>query len=59
MSERIVIVNSDPRWPLLFAHEEARVRAALGSNVLQIEHAGSTSVPEASHRHRPRRCQLR
>jgi GrpB-like predicted nucleotidyltransferase (UPF0157 family) len=41
----IVIVDYDPAWPRLYDREEARIRAALGDRVLQIEHAGSTSVP--------------
>lgn len=38
------LVDYDPRWPALFAVEEARIRAALGSDV-RVEHVGSTSVP--------------
>ena len=40
----IVIVEYDPRWPLLFAEERARIEAALGGLVERIEHIGSTSV---------------
>ncbi|MGA2879867.1 MAG: GrpB family protein [Bryobacteraceae bacterium] len=39
------MVDYDPQWPELFEREADRVRAALGSRVLRIEHAGSTSVP--------------
>ena len=35
----------DPAWPQLFEREAARIRAALGPKALQVEHAGSTSVP--------------
>jgi len=42
---RILIVDYDPQWPKLFRHEAERIRAVLGSRVLQIEHTGSTSVP--------------
>ncbi len=35
----------DPRWPAWAAAEQARVRAALGPLVAQIEHIGSTAVP--------------
>ena len=45
LSSRILIQDYDPRWPALFAREARRIRAALGSRALQIEHAGSTSVP--------------
>jgi GrpB-like predicted nucleotidyltransferase (UPF0157 family) len=30
---------------VLFAHEAARIRAALGGRAVQVEHVGSTSVP--------------
>ncbi len=41
----IVLVDYDPAWPQLFAREAERIREALGEHALQIEHAGSTSVP--------------
>jgi GrpB-like predicted nucleotidyltransferase (UPF0157 family) len=41
----IEIVEYDPRWPALYAREEARIRSILGDRVVRIEHAGSTSVP--------------
>ena len=46
MPSRILIVEYDPRWPEMFAREAGRIRSALGSRALRIEHAGSTSVPE-------------
>ncbi|MFI9813405.1 GrpB family protein [Saccharothrix variisporea] len=42
---RIELVEYDPAWPGLFEREAARVRGALGSAVLGLEHVGSTSVP--------------
>jgi GrpB-like predicted nucleotidyltransferase (UPF0157 family) len=45
LSSRILIVQYDPCWPELFAREADRIRSILGSRVLRIEHAGSTSVP--------------
>jgi GrpB-like predicted nucleotidyltransferase (UPF0157 family) len=45
LNGQVTIVDYDPEWPRLFEREAARVRAALGQQVLQIEHAGSTSVP--------------
>lgn len=45
LSSRILIVDYDPQWPKLFAREANRIRSVLGSRVLRIEHAGSTSVP--------------
>ena len=44
----ILLADYDPAWPGLFAREEARIRAALGDRVLQLEHTGSTSVPGLS-----------
>lgn len=45
LTGKIELADYDPRWPELYAREEARIRTALGERVLQIEHAGSTSVP--------------
>jgi len=45
LSERIRIVEYDPRWPELFTREADRIRSLLGERALRIEHAGSTSVP--------------
>ncbi len=41
----IELAAYDPQWPLLFEREAARIRAALGEQVLLVEHVGSTSVP--------------
>jgi GrpB-like predicted nucleotidyltransferase (UPF0157 family) len=41
----ITLVDYDPAWPGLFEREGARIRKALGSRVLRLEHTGSTSVP--------------
>jgi GrpB-like predicted nucleotidyltransferase (UPF0157 family) len=41
----IEIVPYDPRWPRAFAAERDRIRAALGSLAVRIEHNGSTAVP--------------
>src|SRR4051794_37650634 len=41
----ITLVAYDPDWPRLFAREADRIRSALGSQALRIEHVGSTSVP--------------
>ena len=43
--ERVVIVDYDPEWPLLFAAERERLREALGEGAERIDHVGSTSVP--------------
>ena len=41
----ITLADYDPAWSALFAREADRIRAALGSTAIQVEHAGSTSVP--------------
>jgi GrpB-like predicted nucleotidyltransferase (UPF0157 family) len=41
----IVLVPYDSRWPKLFAGEARRIRAALASLAIRVEHVGSTSVP--------------
>jgi GrpB-like predicted nucleotidyltransferase (UPF0157 family) len=41
----IQLAEYDPEWPRLYEREAARIQAALGPRALQIEHAGSTSVP--------------
>ena len=43
---RIEIVEYDPQWPTMFQQHTERITHALGSAALQIEHIGSTSVPE-------------
>lgn len=45
LSDRIQIVDYDPRWPELFRREAERIRTVLGQRALRIEHTGSTSVP--------------
>ena len=46
LSGPICIVDYDPEWPRRFELEANRIRSALGSRVLLIEHVGSTSVPD-------------
>jgi len=45
LNGQIELVDYDPRWPVLYAREERRIRSALGAGVVRLEHAGSTSVP--------------
>ncbi|HLK51318.1 MAG TPA: GrpB family protein [Bryobacteraceae bacterium] len=45
LSDKILIVDSDPHWPELFEREAARIRDSLGARAQRIEHVGSTSVP--------------
>lgn len=39
------ISTYDPAWPDRFDEESARIRTALGDQVTDLEHVGSTSVP--------------
>ena len=39
------LAGDDPRWPVLYEREAARIRSVLGDRVLLLEHVGSTSVP--------------
>lgn len=42
----IEICDYDPNWPAEFRRHAEQVARALGSAALQVEHIGSTSVPE-------------
>ena len=42
----VELVANDPRWPRQSEEERARIRAAMGSRVLAVEHIGSTAVPD-------------
>lgn len=41
----VELAEYDLRWPELFEQASQKIRSALGSRLLQIEHVGSTSVP--------------
>ena len=41
----IDIAAYDPGWPAAFETEAARLRAALGTLALRVDHHGSTSIP--------------
>ena len=45
MIEEIRIVPYDPNWSHEFEVEALRIREALGSRALRIDHNGSTSIP--------------
>lgn len=45
LTSPILLAEYDPDWPRLFEREADRIRAALGSRAVQVEHVGSTSVP--------------
>lgn len=40
----VAVVSYDPRWPVLFEAESARLGPALGEIAVRIEHIGSTAV---------------
>lgn len=41
----LTLVAYDPAWPSRFAREAARLRTAIASQVVAIEHVGSTAIP--------------
>jgi GrpB-like predicted nucleotidyltransferase (UPF0157 family) len=43
---KVFIALYDPNWPKLFEQEKARLADALGGHLVDIQHIGSTSVPE-------------
>jgi len=45
VSHPVIIVDYDPRWPILYEDEKDRIRGIIGHKVLAIEHIGSTAVP--------------
>jgi GrpB-like predicted nucleotidyltransferase (UPF0157 family) len=45
VDEPIEVVSYDPAWPKLYEEEAERLRAGLTSEIVAIEHFGSTSVP--------------
>ena len=45
LTERILLVEYDSRWPDRFEGEAKRIRTVLGEHALRVEHVGSTSVP--------------
>jgi GrpB-like predicted nucleotidyltransferase (UPF0157 family) len=44
----IALLPYDPLWPVQYAREETKIRAALGAGALVLEHVGSTSIPGMS-----------
>lgn len=45
MTAPVVIVDYDPKWPILYEEEKARIHGVIGHAVVAIEHIGSTAVP--------------
>lgn len=46
MADEVIIVPADSRWSQSFKEEKARIYAALGGHFVDIEHIGSTAIPE-------------
>lgn len=44
-SSRVVVVPYDPNWPEEFRRSSREVVAALGENLVEVLHIGSTSIP--------------
>jgi GrpB-like predicted nucleotidyltransferase (UPF0157 family) len=42
---KIEVVAYDPGWPAAYEAEAVRLRAALGTQALRIDHNGSTAIP--------------
>jgi GrpB-like predicted nucleotidyltransferase (UPF0157 family) len=47
IDEPVELAAYDPRWPEWFATDAAEIQRKLASDVLQVEHFGSTAVPGA------------
>jgi GrpB-like predicted nucleotidyltransferase (UPF0157 family) len=41
----IPLYDYDPAWPVQYAGEAVKIRAALGEKAVVLEHVGSTSIP--------------
>lgn len=40
-----ILVDYDPRWPLLYEQEKKLIVHAIGDRSMEIQHVGSTSIP--------------
>ncbi len=45
LNAQIYLAPYDAEWPRLFEREADRIRRALGTGAIVLEHAGSTSIP--------------
>jgi len=45
MEDVIVVVDYNSNWPLLYEQEKQRLIDAIATNIADIQHVGSTSVP--------------
>jgi GrpB-like predicted nucleotidyltransferase (UPF0157 family) len=48
IDEPISVVEYDPRWPRWYAEDAEELSRALGTRLREVQHFGSTSVPEAA-----------
>ncbi len=44
----VKIASYNPKWPQMFENEVALLKSALGDNLIEIHHIGSTSIPNLS-----------
>ena len=42
---RIAVVPHDPHWATAFAEASGPIAAAMGGNLVQLHHIGSTAIP--------------
>jgi len=40
-----ILVDYDPRWPVLYEQEKKLIINSIGDNIMEIQHVGSTSIP--------------
>ncbi len=45
MPRSVIIVDYNPRWPILYEEEKYHILEIIGHKVISIEHIGSTAVP--------------
>lgn len=45
IDEKITLVSYDFLWLKLYSSEAMRIRAKLGSQIIELEHIGSTAIP--------------
>ncbi|MDQ1281378.1 MAG: hypothetical protein QG670_2643 [Thermoproteota archaeon] len=45
LSHPVVIVDYNPKWPVIFEEEKKRILEAAGCKIRAIQHIGSTAVP--------------
>ncbi len=45
MPRPVIIVDYDPRWPILYEKEKSRILENIRHKVITVEHVGSTAVP--------------